>query len=155
MFAMTIYQLIIPPTTTNGVAKNRYEDVCRKIQAVDCEQSLIFFKVAVERTNKRFQCQTHHVWELDGGLLAVYKGQDVVNNSSILYQRCFHSLRSHRQPKLTSRERIRLIISGVRAGTWLFNESGIGLHGGREFIKDLYGNPRYRFRKINTRRNSQ
>ena len=61
----------------------------------------------------------------------------------------------HRQPKLTSRERIRLIISGVRAGTWLFNESGIGLHGGREFIKDLYGNPRYRFRKINTRRNSQ
>ena len=61
----------------------------------------------------------------------------------------------HRQPKLTSRERIRLIISGVRAGTWLFNESGIGLHGGREFIKDLYGNPRHRFRKINTRRNSQ
>ena len=61
----------------------------------------------------------------------------------------------HRQPKLTSRERIRLIISGVRAGTWLFNESGIGLHGGREFIKDLYGNSRYRFRKINTRRNSQ
>ena len=61
----------------------------------------------------------------------------------------------HRQPKLTSRERIRLIISGLRAGTWLFNESGIGLHGGREFIKDLYGNPRYRFRKINTRRNSQ
>ena len=61
----------------------------------------------------------------------------------------------HRQPKLTSRERIRLIISGVRAGTWLFNESGIGLHGGREFIKDLYGNPRYRFRKINTRRNSK
>ena len=42
---------------------------------------------------------------------------------------------NHRQPKLTSRERIRLIISGVRAGTWLFNESGIGLHGGREFIK--------------------
>ena len=62
MFAMTIYQLIIPPTTTNGVAKNRYEDVCRKIEAVDCEQSLIFFKVAgVGRTNKRFQCQTHHV----------------------------------------------------------------------------------------------
>ena len=61
MFAMTICQLIIPPTTTNGVAKNRYEDVCRKIEAVDCEQSLIFFKVAVERTNKRFQCQTHHV----------------------------------------------------------------------------------------------
>ena len=62
---------------------------------------------------------------------------------------------NHRQPKLTSRERIRLIISGVRAGTGLFNESGIRLHGGREFIKDLYGNPRYRFRKINTRRNSQ
>ena len=64
---MTIHQLIIPPTTTNDVAKNRYEDVYRKIKAVDCEQSLIFFKVAgVGRTNKRFQCQTHPVRDLDG-----------------------------------------------------------------------------------------
>ena len=47
---------------------------------------------------KRTLSETSTDRKRKGGLLVVYKGRDVVNNSSILYQRCFLILRNKRFP---------------------------------------------------------